>query len=149
MPRGANNDGQPNKGWFQAGNGGPKTESHRRAIGAAQKIAWQTKRKRMPVGSTWTDGFGYIRVKVTAGAGRWPLQHVLAMEEALGRNIRRGEVVHHVNGDRADNQIENLYLCESHLHHQRIEGQLKQLFRTLLKDGLVRFNHAKGEYEIA
>ena len=58
---------------------------------------------------------GYVWIRNTehpnAYNGRYVPEHVLVMEESLGRYLNRdSESVHHINGDRGDNRLENLQL---------------------------------------
>lgn len=82
-----------------------------------------------PVGATHAVGRGYIREKVPnnwpfltqmridAGDGRernWVFQHRKVMAEHLGRALTSTESVHHIDGDKANNAIENLQLMIAH-----------------------------------
>lgn len=122
-----------------------RSKAHRAAIAVAQRRAWQTKRKRVPVGSKQRDHDGYIRVKVVPGKGRWALEHVLVTERVLGRKLLAGECVHHVNGDRADNRPQNLFVCRDRTHHNTVHRTQDEAFRQLLHAGFVMFRD--GVYE--
>ena len=63
--------------------------------------------KRLPEGATSQEASGYVQVKVD---GKWIPQHRHVVEQQLGRKLYPYERVHHINGVRSDNSIDNLEL---------------------------------------
>lgn len=49
-------------------------------------------------------------------------EHRLIVEYALDRYLKPTEVVHHIDGNKRNNELYNLYLCESDLQHRQIHS---------------------------
>lgn len=64
----------------------------------------------------WPTGTGYILCVFydDLGVRRSILEHRKVMQESIGRDLYPEETVHHLNGVRDDNRIENLELWSSH-----------------------------------
>jgi len=68
-------------------------------------------------------------------------EHRYIMETHLGRIIKKSEIVHHLDGDKENNVIENLLLCRSPSEHEHIH-QLEQRFtEDLIKKGMVYYDY--------
>jgi transcriptional regulator with XRE-family HTH domain len=87
------------------------------------------KQNTKEIGALKTDAFGYIKQKVDkdylGNLKGWVYQHRYVMEQFLGRPLTNEENIHHKNGDRSDNRLENLELWStSQPSGQRIEDKI-------------------------
>ena len=84
-----------------------------------------------PNGLRWKGGAslrckpGYMSVYIghKNGTSFYRSEHVLIAEKALGRPLKRGEIIHHINGNGLDNRNCNLLICSRSYHfwfHQKM-----------------------------
>lgn len=95
----------------------PLTEEHKQSISESLLRYWDG--KRHPI----MNKNGYLTLTIN---GKKKYVHRMVMEEFLGRELDRKETVHHINGDKTDNRIENLVLMKTseHIRHHAIENHL-------------------------
>jgi hypothetical protein len=80
---------------------------------------------------------GYVLVRVGKGhhlsdVRGYAYEHRVVAETKVGRHLRRGEQVHHKNGNKADNRPENIEVLESYAHHQVKHRSLARRFKLRL-----------------
>ena len=91
-------------------------------------------------GGRWINKDGYVMVYITdadkkyirSSSRTYELEHVLVMSRHMNRMLTKEETVHHINGKRDDNRIENLELwSSSHPPGQRVVDKIKWAYEIL------------------
>ena len=120
-----------------------------------RRLSYQTKHPQQGVSEPRKYKNGYLRVVVPGKNGepsREVFHHRYVMEQHMGRRLFPGETVHHINGDRANNDLSNLELFSSrHGPGQRVVDKVRFAIEILRL--YPEFAHAEGvalvEHEIS
>lgn len=106
-------------------------------------------------GGKYINKAGYVMVLVKSGSinrksgwENYRPEHIVIMEDFIGRKLRNNECVHHIDGNRQNNNIDNLVLIDSNQHHRKTHNSLQKVGYQLLKEGKIKFNRQTKEYEI-
>ena len=93
-------------------NDGQVCQSHRSRF--HRRGSYELSTVYLKKGQPCVTALGYYRINI---GGKRVLQHRYIMEQHLGRPLTDGEAVHHKNGNKLDNRIENLEVCSSNGEH--------------------------------
>ncbi len=93
------------------------SEEHKRKLSAAVKGKYGWAKSKCWKGGKHINSRGYTMVLTDYyGEKKYVLEHRVIMEKHLGRKIEPYEAVHHKNGIKNDNRIENLELVIGFFH---------------------------------
>jgi hypothetical protein len=87
-----------------------------------------------------------VCIKVLEALNENPSSFSLLAED-LRRKLEKGEIVHHIDGDKRNNNIENLFLTTP-AEHNKLHGSSEQLIFELFKLGIVSFDRETARYYI-
>ena len=114
-----------------------------------------------PKSSRWNGGEyissdGYLMAKVEgdffpSGKQKYKRKHILIYENFLGREIdskrgESGEQIHHIDGNKLNNKLDNLILCNGNIEHRNLHCQLEDIAFKLVRDGLIKFDKKEKKY---
>lgn len=91
----------------------PMTDEHKANL-------YKSRYPNGPKGFYMKDGYRLL----TVGRNANREEHIVIMENHLGRKLNKNEVIHHINEIRSDNRIENLQVM-TRGEHARLHGLLK------------------------
>jgi hypothetical protein len=74
-------------------------------------------------------------------------EHKLVMEQHIGRKLKPGEIIHHIDNVKSNNDIDNLFLCE-HSTHRKCDLSAMDVCYELYMKGLVYFDKDEGIYKV-
>ena len=100
----------------------PQSAEAKEKQSASMLASWETRARGWRVSSS-----GYHEYTRGPNSGR--SFHVILMEERIGRKLLHDEVVHHIDGDTANNNISNLALMTKaahsrlHRHEDKLAGR--------------------------
>jgi hypothetical protein len=103
------------------------------------------------VGSVVIDKEGYPQVYIgknypyRKGGYTHIREHQYVMEIHLGRRLEKGEIVHHIDGNKRNNSLDNLYLTTVE-EHNKLHAESESILFELYKKGIVIFDKKVGRY---
>lgn len=115
---------------------------------------WNKGIKQEPrnVGNTYINNNGYVEVwvgkHVSGGAGGYQKEHRVFVELEIGRRLNKKELIHHIDGDKTNNNKDNLLLCSGDFEHRKVHGQLERVAMSLVREGIIKFDQKTKQYII-
>jgi transcription elongation factor Elf1 len=127
-------------------------ECDAKSLGGKMAGKIRNKKYEGEVGKTIKSKGGYYEIYVKKThqyrpEQNWVRQHIIVVENHIGRKLLENEVVHHIDGNKLNNDIGNLDVC-SISEHNNCHAKAEQIVFQLYKEGKVGYDKIKKLYYI-
>lgn len=110
--------------------------------------------QKMETHSCWKGGIvirnGYPFTRIPnhprATKNGYVALHLLKIEEKLGKKVNGKNPIHHIDFDKMNYNINNLWLCNDEKEHRDIHCSLEYVAKELFRRGVIEFKN--GKYQI-
>jgi len=72
--------------------------------------------------------------------------HRIIYEQYYGIKLKSNQYIHHIDGNKKNNKIDNLLLCNGCKEHTSIHKQLETISYQLIQEGYILFDKEKKQY---
>lgn len=72
---------------------------------------------------------GYVMIRDPIKK-KYYLEHIKIVEDFIKCNLKKSEVIHHINENKTDNRIENLMIFPNPKAHQQFHNKIRQFGLT-------------------
>jgi len=90
---------------------------------------------------------GYLFVRLPEGRNK--PYHVWIMEQEIGRKLKSHERVHHIDGNKLNNNLNNLFLCKNTSEHRKIHFEIERIAFLLIEKNILYFDIKEKNYKIS
>lgn len=118
---------------------------HLKRLRITRPISGNNSRNRKRNGEVIKSGYPVLHLPnhIRASAVGYVFKHILEVEKKIGRTPLKLEPIHHIDIDRENYNIENLYLCGDNSGHQKLHASLNKIITKLVRSGVIKFKNGK------